>query len=260
MLFKCITPFIFRYIYCDEALLTNSNVMGVLCAAKIYNLPTLTKECRKFLMEHMCHGNVCTILEQSILNSEDQLVEKCLKFIAPIVESVFSTKDFLSLSRPALKSLLQSNFYCDNEVKVYEACLQWAKEQCKKKQIDCTDENLRSVLGDAIYQIRFTSMQNAEFAQVARQNQILTDKEKLHICLSRISDGTTREELIDNSLFNHQQRSPSLIVFDRFTSVETDEEWDYNDLDADAIAFKSNRDIRLVAYLFLVGQKGLNIW
>lgn len=231
--------------------------MAVMYASKIYILPILTERCRKFLVENMCQGNVCTILEQSVLYGEDLLVERCLKFIAPIVEPVFSAEDFLNLSQPALKTLIQYDFYCENEMKVYESCLQWAKEQCKKKELDVTDENLRTVLGDVIYQIRFASMQNANFTKIARQSDILTDKEKLDVCLLRMCDESTKEDLVQNSKFNHQPRCSSLITFDRFESVEIEENvWDYNNPYTDAIAFKSNKKIKLVGLSVFGGTEG----
>lgn len=241
-----------RYIYYEEVHLTSSNVMAVMYASKMYILPVLTEKCKEFLLRHMCTDNVCTILEQSVLYSEEELIQRCLTFIAPIVGSIFLSKDFMSLSQPSLKTLLQSKFYCHSEIKVYEACLQWAKKQCLKKQMDCNDENMRSVLGDAIYQIRFTSMQDSEFVKIAKTSEILTDKEKVDIFVFKAGDQASKEDSPENSKFAFEPR-PNSIIVGRFKSIKQgDKMWCYNKSRKDAIAFRSNKNVMLVG-LFVFG-------
>lgn len=220
--------------------------MAVMYASKMYFLPLLTKECRKYLMMHVDQDNVCTILEQSVLFNDSELIERCLKFIAPVTQSVFSCEDFLGLGQPALRTLMEYNFYCENEIRVYESCLQWAKEQCKKKALDSNDENLRQVLGDVIYQIRFTSMQDSDFAKIANKSEILTDQEKVDIFVFRTGDEATKEDLLKKLMFNHQPR-PQAITIDRFESVKReDRRWCYNESRKDGIAFRSHKEIVLL--------------
>jgi hypothetical protein len=43
--------------------------------------------------------------------------------------------------------------------------LKWSNFQCSKRDIEATRENRRSVIGDAIYDLRFLAMNEKEFAQ-----------------------------------------------------------------------------------------------
>lgn len=79
--------------------------------------------------------------------------------------------NFLRCDRNVLMHMLKSDsLYC-NEVELFDACIAWAGAACQQKNVDATKaENLRAELGDAIYQVRFSSLTIKEF--VARHHSI----------------------------------------------------------------------------------------
>jgi len=56
---------LFRYIYSDEAILSGSNVTGVLYLAKKYMVPSLAEKCAEYLQDNLDPSNVFGILPQA---------------------------------------------------------------------------------------------------------------------------------------------------------------------------------------------------
>lgn len=56
--------------------------------------------------------------------------------------------------------------------------LKWAVAECERRQLKDTMENLRLVLGDALFLVRIPTMTLEEFANGPAQHKILTIKGK----------------------------------------------------------------------------------
>ena len=68
---------LFRYLYSDEVILSQSNVMGVLYFAKKYMVPSLAEKCAKYLQDHLDPSNVFSILLSAQKYEEIKLVDRC---------------------------------------------------------------------------------------------------------------------------------------------------------------------------------------
>jgi len=68
---------LFRYLYSDEVILSESNVMGVLYLAKKYMVPSLAEKCTKYLQDHLDPSNVFSILLSAQKYEEIKLVDRC---------------------------------------------------------------------------------------------------------------------------------------------------------------------------------------
>ena len=55
--------------------------------------------------------------------------------------------------------------------------IRWAEFQCDEKDMEKTGENMREVLGDSLFLIRFTRMNCSEFEKMVSTLKILTDEE-----------------------------------------------------------------------------------
>ena len=154
--------------------LTPDNVLPVLYAAKKYMITPLARKCMDFLELKITTDSVCTILNHSILYDEPELTEKCLWYISPRTKSVFSSDSFLGLSSGALKRFLgNSLLFVNSEVDVLDACLRWAKHNTRSQNVDITDLEIRRLLGDNLYKIRFSSMSAQDFAKFLGKREIL---------------------------------------------------------------------------------------
>ena len=60
------------------------------------------------------------------------------------------------------------------ETVLFQAALQWAASECKRRQLDVSPQHCRLVLGDALYLIRLPTMALEDFANEAATSGVLT--------------------------------------------------------------------------------------
>ena len=77
--------------------------------------------------------------------------------------------------------MLQLNLWITSEMKVFKACMQWAENKCQQLQITTDGANLREVLGDNLFLIRFPTMTGEDINDYVLPRDILTDREGLQI-------------------------------------------------------------------------------
>ena len=85
-----------------------------------------------------------------------------------------ASTDFNNISQKTLASLLRRNVLDIVEIELFRAVLKWSDFQCSKKG---TMESKRSVIDDAIYDLRFFAMTQEEFAQNVATSGLLTAEE-----------------------------------------------------------------------------------
>ena len=66
---------------------------------------------------------------------------------------------------------------------IFQAALQWAACECKRRSMDVNSFNCRQVLGEALYLIRLPTMALEDFANDAAQSGILTLQETTDVFL-----------------------------------------------------------------------------
>jgi hypothetical protein len=101
----------------------------------------------------------------------------CWQFIKSNTKQAVASTDFDNISQKTLASLLRCNDLNIVEVELFRAVLKWSDFQCSKKDIEATRESRRSVIGDAIYDLRFLAMNEEEFAQNVATSGLLTAEE-----------------------------------------------------------------------------------
>ena len=158
----------------------SESAVFLMYAAKKYMLPLLVGECRKFLVNSLDVKNVIRVLEQSLFLDEQQLQSDCLKLISANAKTVLTGAEILSTSRQVLETILKINTMPIRELIVYETVVNWAKHilQSVMPGVDLTGLQIRAVLGDLLYKIRFPVMKPIEFALISSGNDLLTAEEK----------------------------------------------------------------------------------
>ena len=74
-------------------------------------------------------------------------------------------------------------------------CMKWAKNQCQKLKKSPSGENIREVLGNNLYLIRFPTMSPSEFAGVVVNQHILTDSEAFQVFRHLNSESNKPDDL-----------------------------------------------------------------
>ena len=170
-----------RFLYTDECYLTTDNIVSVMYLSKKYIVPSLTEYVKAQLVRDMKPGNVLDILEQAIHFQESDLETKCWTVVEWHTSEIASSANFLNIKQTTLASLLKRNHLNVTEVRLFQAVLKWIDHQCSEKCLELTTENRRSVIGDAVYDLRFIAMNQEEFAKNVSTSRLLTAEELVPI-------------------------------------------------------------------------------
>ena len=114
---------------------------------------------------------------------EPQLAALCLECIDKNTPEALTADGFTDIDIDTLSAVLDRDSLRIKENKLFAAVLRWSEAECQRQALPVTVENKRSVLGRALYQIRFPLMTVEEFAQGPAQSGILTDRETVSLFL-----------------------------------------------------------------------------
>ena len=85
------------------------------------------------------------------------------------------------MSKEALHEVLQLNLQISNEMEVFNASMKWAASRCQQLKMSIDGANLREVLSDNLFLIRFPTMTIGDISDTVIPQDILTDKEGFQI-------------------------------------------------------------------------------
>lgn len=172
-----------KFLYSDEVQIGPETVMTTLYTAKKYAVPALEKHCVDFLKRNLSPDNAFMLLTQARLFDEPQLSALCLECIDKNTPEALTADGFTDIDIDTLSAVLDRDSLRIKENKLFAAVLRWSEAECQRQALPVTVENKRSVLGRALYQIRFPLMTVEEFAQGPAQSGILTDRETVSLFL-----------------------------------------------------------------------------
>ncbi|OWF41276.1 BTB/POZ domain-containing protein 6-like [Mizuhopecten yessoensis] len=170
-----------RYLYTDEIQLTVETVTSVLSVARKYIVDNLVTKCETFLKDSLTTENVCLLLEEAHVYTEESLKEDCVHVITRSPEGALKSTSFVDLCGVCVKSITESDDLAVEESVVYEAMMRWSEAECGRQGLEVTDTNRREVLGDIIYTVRFPIMEHAYFRKKVLVTDILSSMESRDI-------------------------------------------------------------------------------
>ena len=168
----------FRFLYCDEVTLSDSNVMQVMYLANKYMVPSLVEKCTEYLRHNLTAANVFSILPYAQKFQDKNLEERCWKVIEIFTEEAVKSDNFVTAERSVVESLVKREVLSVTEVELFKAVDRWATEEGERQGLTLDGETKRRLLGEEIVKgIRFPLMTSAEFATVVYDTDILSRKE-----------------------------------------------------------------------------------
>ncbi|KAL3121499.1 hypothetical protein niasHT_003427 [Heterodera trifolii] len=169
------------FIYTDDlSALNGDNAMAVLYAANKYNIPDLVLPSLQIPISEL--RNVFLAYAQALLFELEDFSFKCLRYICQNAAQLFGSDQFLQINQNILCNLLESDcLLLSDEFEIWKAALRWADEKCRQNGIECSSENRRSVLGPALFKIRFPNIHEEIFAKCVVPSGVLTEKEVLGV-------------------------------------------------------------------------------
>ena len=192
MVVNDVTPEVFyellRFMYTDEVTLTEENVMEVLGVSQRYQVSALTSQCESYVEQRANASNAAALMEQSIVLGSTRLQEHCLLIMQLQSKQVLASEAFLDSCKDVVRRVLESESLSEPEISLFHACMTWAErkllKQQQREQLQNTGEtpgNLRSVLGDLLYLIRFPTMTLQQFSNHVVPRNLLDDEETLKL-------------------------------------------------------------------------------
>ncbi|EJW74849.1 BTB/POZ domain-containing protein 6-A, partial [Wuchereria bancrofti] len=164
-----------KYLYCDSIELDSSNALSTLYAAKKYMITHLVHAVIDFLNFNLKAENVCLLLSQSqLFQDEQELMDRCWKLVEVDAERVLMSDAFCDIDFTLFEEILSRDTLLTKEKLVYDAALKWAEAECGRRNLPVSQVNVRNVLGNALYHIRFPAMTIYEFANGPAKMGLLT--------------------------------------------------------------------------------------
>ncbi|XP_048245930.1 BTB/POZ domain-containing protein 6-like isoform X2 [Haliotis rufescens] len=164
-----------RYLYTDEVELTPNTVLGLMYAARKYNITGLEKQCEEFCLQSLSPSNACLFLQQADLFDKEDLKDKALEVIKSNAEVSVASEGFCELSKECLKLILKADDMRVDEICIFRSVMSWAEAECRRQGKEVTPGEKRQVLGECLFLIRFPAIPEVKFATTVCNEGILSD-------------------------------------------------------------------------------------
>lgn len=139
------------------------NVSAVMYAAQKYEIISLIEITLQYIIPKLNALNVCVFYEDSLVFDNDEIGKRCEQIISEETAEILQMDSFKAIGFEALTSILLLKSLAVDEVDLFMATMEWAKESCKKANKTIIDGTLRELLRNAENLIRFPTMSIVDF-------------------------------------------------------------------------------------------------
>lgn len=139
--------------YKNDEVVTVENVVSLKELAVKYDYRALLTVCKNVIQQKLSVDNAVDLITCTGPTYSWELVND---FISIHTEGVLKSECFLRCSEENLAAILKMKRKSCSEIKVFDACIEWARRRCTEQGIDATNmDNVRVQLGDNYKLIRF---------------------------------------------------------------------------------------------------------
>lgn len=148
-----------RYFYTYEVRLDDRNVAAMFGVARAYGMVHVERLCAAYLLEHVTAANLFDVLGLASQYGFDANQGKCKAVISANVAAIMADVRFNGCDSKALATILQNAPVSCTPETIFDACVQWARNACERRNVDATNANvLREQLADCFHLIPFSRM------------------------------------------------------------------------------------------------------
>ena len=146
-----------------------------------YMLRNIKDECSHYLQSSLDEECACFVLQTAHDLHLDHLQTNALKFILNNGKPCLESKSFLRFSPDCLRLVIESNdLPCKEEI-IYQQIIEWSTNRCRDQRLIVNDENIRQVLGDLLYLVRFPIMERKYFTEKVSKKSLLSSDEIINV-------------------------------------------------------------------------------
>ena len=173
-----------RFIYCDEASFEDIDcAIKVWRLADMYDVPSLARECVKYLDGNMEPLDAFDVLTYARRFNDEEMEKACWEVIDYNAEVIVADESFLDVKQELLLSFVErSSARIRKETTLFQALDRWAAKRCEEASMTVNGENKRSFMGEELLkQFRFSLMSPSEFSHVVMPTEILLSSEIIDV-------------------------------------------------------------------------------
>ena len=164
-----------RFIYCDEASFEDiDSAIKVWRLADMYDVPSLARECVKYLDGNMEPLDAFDVLTYARQFNDEEMEKACWEVIDYNAEVIVADESFLDVKQELLLSFVERSSARIQETTLFQTLDRWAAKRCEEASMTVNGENKRRFMGeDLLKQFRFSLMSPTEFSDVVMPTDIL---------------------------------------------------------------------------------------
>ncbi|XP_056002857.1 BTB/POZ domain-containing protein 2-like isoform X3 [Ostrea edulis] len=233
-----------RFLYCGDVDFSPDTVTSVLYAAHIYGVDDLVTKIKLYLDQNITNETVLIILESAKLFNLEDLLEKYEHFIESDPFPVLQPPSALEVTKETLTYIISLESLVMDELEIYHFLMNWSENQCDKVGMEKTDPNIRAMMGDLIYSIRFHTMNLDTFVKDVCNREIVHAQEKLS--LQQVIVCSVEKE---NTKFKFEERTCETFCVVRGERKDIERFWAYSRSLPDCIEFTVNKTVRIHGFV-----------
>lgn len=165
-----------RFTYTDSARLNKDNVVGVLVAAKRYQIASLERQCSEFIQKCLLKKSCFAIWLAAKIYADVELETIARKSVQHFAETVLLSNDFARADLSSVCDILADDLLRADEIVIFRGLTRWAKQACLRSALCPTRANVRSMIGTALNLIRFPLMSEEQLQRMVAAEGILDDE------------------------------------------------------------------------------------
>ncbi|XP_063410022.1 BTB/POZ domain-containing protein 3-like [Mytilus trossulus] len=228
---------VLKYIYSDEIEITWENLSDVLYAADKYMLSRVKQKCSDLLKTTAHSSDAVVALSIAAQFHLEGLQRESLQFIENNTSACLASVHANNLSKECVEIIIQSDYLTCTETDICKFFLTWTDKCIETAHLERNPENLRSVVGNLLYLVRFPLVDKKYFSQFVSHTGILTLPEIVNVFRSHYGE--------KSDLFVEKTRVPlSKRVTHTFTRHAT-RRHGWTARGVDALSIESDKNIRI---------------
>lgn len=193
-----------QFFYLENVGLSMDNIEDVLNLAKQSGVKEFMDQCVDFLFQIMTMDEIIWTYQLGIRYDIEKIKNFCEPLVSIHIKDLLVSDHFIQCDHQTLSEISKSDTLACRESELFDACISWAKAACEKSGEDATNSNLRSKLGSAITQIRFSSMTADEFLRRHKLYKEIFSPDESNEILYMIG----RVDGVEPTFFNPTPRNP----------------------------------------------------
>jgi len=159
--------------------------VGLLCLGQRYLIREVEEPALLYLQQHVdLHTALYVLQHLHVLYSSDFsginffIIQDCYSVIDSNARAILEMDEFEEISLNVVRQIIiRDSLGLRDETVVCKAIHRWSRRQCRRSELELSDENIRLMLNGTQYLVRYLTMSLRDFAHCQRTSKLLSEDE-----------------------------------------------------------------------------------